>query len=179
MIDVASLPGADISKGFSEWQDIDLNATEPMQKLQGLATKASAEVERWLTNLANQWNEHKTAIVLGSLLNGTNSVAGIHRFGKLGSLAQSMIALIGAAGDFVVNMGGLTAGLNDAVAREINAIADELKNPNIEGIPIHADSEVDLSEVDVSTKLLVNEVDSNKDYRVDSSCPKLKSWSIK
>lgn len=142
-------------------------------------TAAAKQVHAWLEKLYANFPVHQTAIVVGALLNGTNAVTQQHRFGKLGSLAQQMVALIGSAGNFVANAGGLTSGLNSIATRELNAVADELKNPNIEGIPIHADTELETSDVDVSQKLLIYEVDSNKDYRVDSSVPRPRTWNIK
>ena len=141
--------------------------------------ESAKRVATWLESIYNNPPIHQAACVLGGLLNGTNTVTDIHRFGNIGKGVSAVVASFGSAANLLVSLGGSLDSFNAAVAKEINAVFDELKNPNVEGIPIHADSEVENSDVEVSQKLLIYEVDSNKDYRVDSSVPKPRTWSIK
>lgn len=148
-------------------------------KIDEVVQESAKRVAIWLESIYNNPPIHQAACVLGGLLNGTDTVTGIHRFGNIGKGVSAVIASFGSAANLLVSLGGSLDSFNAAVAKEINAVFDELKNPNVEGIPIHADSEVENSDVEVSQKLLIYEVDSNKDYRVDSSVPKPRTWSIK
>lgn len=140
---------------------------------------AAARIRLWLESIYYNPPIHQAACVLGGILTGTNSVTGIHRFGNIGKGVDTLVATIGAAANILTSIQGSLDSFNSAAAKEINAVLDELKNPNIEGIPIHADTEIETSEVEVSQKLLIYEVDSNKDYRVDSSVPKPRTWNIR
>lgn len=140
---------------------------------------SKTRIRLWLESIMANPPIHQTACVLGGVLTGTNSVTGIHRFGNIGKGVDTLVAAIGSAQDVIASSFGAGDGLNAAAAKEMNAVFDELKNPNIEGIPIHADAEVETSDVEVSQKLLIYEVDSNKDYRIDSSVPKPRTWNIR
>lgn len=160
-----------------------LSNIDPM-KNQGMdwELKESAAVKKvnsWLQNVANNPPIHQAAIVLGALLNGTNAVTNQHRFGKIGAAMTSVVAFLGSATSFITNAGGLMTSFNDTVARELNAVLDELKNPNIEGIPIHADQELENSSSDVNQKMYIRESADNKDYRIDNTVPKLRTWTVR
>lgn len=141
--------------------------------------ESKKRVATWLESIMANPPIHQAACVLGGVLTGTNSVTGIHRFGNIGKGVDTLVAAIGSAQELVASIFGAGDTLNAKAVREMNAVFDELKNPNIEGIPIHADVELEASDVEVSQKLLIYEVDSNKDYRVDSSVPKPRTWNIR
>lgn len=164
-----------------------LSNIDPM-KHQGMdwELKESAAVKKvnsWLQNVASNPPIHQAAIVLGALLNGTNAVTNQHRFGKIGAAMTSVVAFLGSATSFITNAGGLGGDImstvNNTVARELNAVLDELKNPNIEGIPIHADQELENSSSDVNQKMYIRESADNKDYRIDNTVPKLRTWTVR
>lgn len=127
---------------------------------------------------ASDVNMHKVAIVGGALLNGTNAVTNIHRFGAIGNALTNAVAVLGSATDLLTSAGASGMSIANSVYEELNAVLDELKNPNIEGIPIHADKEVESQDIEVAQNLLIQENVGNKDYTIDNAVPKLKTWQI-
>lgn len=114
----------------------------------------------------------KASIVLGAILNGTNAVTGIHRFGASEGL-NNVVATVG----FVANQ--LVTAVSPEVWRATNILLDELKNPNVGGIPIHADSEMESHDSDVGQHLLIRQSRQTKEYVADNVVPKPISWTIK
>lgn len=148
--------------------------------------EATKKIEAWLKDVVTNPPKHQLAIVTGALLNGTNTVTNQHRFGYIGQGMTNLVAGIGAVENAITNLGGdlsdLGAGFsrfNSAAVREMNAVLDELKNPNIEGIPIHADNELETSTNDVAQKLYIRETSASKEYAMDNSVPKPKTWTIR
>ena len=132
-----------------------------------------AKIKTWLSTVVNNPPIHQAAIVLGAVCNGTNTVTNIHRFGRLADGMSNVVAILGA-----INTFDLTD-LAPQTAAALNEICDELKNPNIEGIPIHAEAEMETSTNDVAQKLFIKDSSVNKEYRMDNTVPKPKTWTIR
>lgn len=144
-----------------------------------------SHVTDWLTTLNPLSSSHQALIYLGAMLYGTNRVTGVHRFGRWSDAISNSVALVGMGADTITNlvMDSISGTAAGAVMKEIltqaNALADELKNPNIEGIPIHADSEQENTDVKVSETLVISQLSYNKEYAVDNAAPQLRRWNIK
>lgn len=139
---------------------------------------ASRKAAAWLKTVFVNALVHKSSIVLGALLNGTNTVTNIHRFGKIGEALTNVVAGVGSVESFLEEK--LTAGVPASTAmQEANAILDELKNPNLGGIPIHADTEIEAQDTDISQHLLINQDTRSKHYVADNVAIKPKTWTIK
>ena len=137
-------------------------------------TKAAYE---WLRSLMSKPAAHVLNITLGALLNGTNAVTGIHSIkGSIGDFRNSIVAGIGAVGDVLA--AGATAILNQESIEAINAIADELKNPNLAGIPIHADTEKESQDITIAKNLYIRESNARKEFVVDNTVPQLRTWRV-
>lgn len=156
----------------------DIAAVGYENGLQGLPNPALEKASTWLKTVFTAPQLHKSAIVAGALLQGTNAVTNVHRYGKIGSALNNVIATVGSFTDDILTFGG-AGGVADKVLNEMNAILDELKNPNIGGIPIHADGEVENYDNDVSQNLYINQSSAWKEYRMDNVTPKPKTWQIR
>lgn len=169
---------AGISSAAYENQVVDWDAQAALKR--GAQIDAMKEKARlWLKTVYSSPLAHKAAIVLGATLNGTNAVTGIHRFGKLSQGISSIVAGIGSiAGELLQGVGNANIG-GLSIYEEINGVMDELKNPNLGGVPIHADSEIESTDIDVATQLYINEAASNKQYVMDNAAPKPRTWQIK
>lgn len=122
---------------------------------------------------------HKAAITLSNLTLGTNAITGIHRFGNIGDAMTKVVAGVNMATDVMTSL--LTPGGDTGIhviAQESNALLDELKDPNIGGIPIHAETEVESQDSEVQQHLLIQQQESNKALRADNSVPKPRTWSL-
>lgn len=152
-------------------------------KAVGRAVKAgSLRAKQWLESV--QWSEsiHWANIVAGGILAGTNAKTGIHRFisGETQDGVGKMVAVLTLGGSQILN--SISSGTSEAVrktAKIINAITDELKDPNLEGIPIQAESEQVSQEIEVNKQVVIVQSASNKDLFVDNAVPQLKTWNIR
>lgn len=148
--------------------------------------EAETSTQLWLNMLSTTKGLylHKANIVLGAILNGSNAVTGVYQQGGYSSFIESKIIFgINVAEDVLEAIGsfGLTSipSVKNAIVQEINAIADELKNPNIDGVPIHATQEVEASDITVAKKVMIDEVGSNKLQLMDNAVPQLRTWKIR
>lgn len=148
--------------------------------------EAETSTQLWLNmlNTTAGLYLHKANIVLGAILNGSNAVTGVYQQGGYSSFIESKIIFgINVAEDVleVIASFGLASepSVKNAIVREINAIADELKNPNIDGVPIHATQEVEASDITVAKKVMIDEVGSNKLQLMDNAVPQLRTWKIR
>lgn len=139
------------------------------------------QVLEWLGDLFDPVNEmrHKMNIVAGAILNGSNAVTGISQYGGY----SSAIAYINVPAEFLTNLlrgadSLLASGTSLSLATEINTISDALKNPNIDGIPIHATQEKENTEVQVARIMMIDQAAQNKQQIVDNAVPQLKTWQI-
>lgn len=141
-----------------------------------LLSESMAKVKSWLSSVYMSPTAHKVNIHLGALLNGTNAVTGVHRFGNIGSFLQSAIAVVGLPSNAISSLLQISS-----ISSEMNAILDELKNPNIGGIPIHAESESESQDGDVQQQLLIkaSEQGGGKSYNTDNVVLKPKTWQLK
>lgn len=148
------------------------------QEKDSLDNSKTVAVYNWLKSLMSKPAAHVLNITLGALLNGTNAVTGIHSIkGNIGDFRNSIVAGIGAVGDVLGT--AATAGLlNQESIDAINAIADELKNPNLAGIPIHADSEKESQDITVAKNLYIRESSAQKEFVVDNTVPQLRTWRV-
>lgn len=147
------------------------------QKDSSLKLKVKA-VNEWLRSLMSKPAAHVLNITLGALLNGTNAVTGVHSIkGSIGDFRNSIVAGIGAVGDVLTTV--TTFGLlNRESIEAINAIADELKNPNLAGIPIHADTERESQDITVAKNLYIRESSARKEFVIDNTVPQLRTWRV-
>jgi hypothetical protein len=151
-------------------------ATMTLDKIGDLLSKA---VDLWMDTVQTLPAIHWANIGLGGYLMGSNAVTGIHRFsGGAGTARNTMVQYLtlGLA-DFLPSLYS-NSGVAREVANAMNAIADELKDPNIEGIPIHAIKETDSRDIDISTNVVIRATSANKDYQIDNAVPQLKQWQI-
>lgn len=169
------------SEDTSTTSDFKLSNSEldvtGQEKDSGLNPKYKAAYE-WLRSLMSKPAAHILNITLGALLNGTNSVTGVHSIkGSIGDFRNSVVAGIGAVGDVLA--ASSTAGLlNQESIDAINAIADELKNPNLAGIPIHADTEKESQDITIAKNLYIRESNARKEFVVDNTVPQLRTWRV-
>lgn len=141
------------------------------------------KLTEWLNTLYTSDSLHKSVIVLGSLLEGTSAITKVNRYGKnsvTAKVVQSVLSVASIVANSIellntVATGGLAT---STIYNELNYLCDELKDPNIEGIPIHAEKEIENSDADVAQNLLINQSAGNKEYAVDNVVPKLRTWSI-
>ena len=169
------------SEDISTMNDFKLSNSEldvtGQQKDSSLKLKVKA-VNEWLRSLMSKPAAHVLNITLGALLNGTNAVTGVHSIkGSIGDFRNSIVAGIGAVGDVLATVA--TAGLlNRESIEAINAIADELKNPNLAGIPIHADAERESQDITVAKNLYIRESSARKEFVIDNTVPQLRTWRV-
>lgn len=149
--------------------------------------QVKAQVNEWLSSLGTLASSHQALVYYGAMINGSNAVTGIHRFGGLQTKVSNIVASVGnVANNLIESVAGTAMSMPGSplnsireLVQEANALADELKNPNIEGIPIHADSEQELTDVKVSETLLIDQDSANKQYAVDNAVPQLRRWNVK
>lgn len=137
----------------------------------------AAAVDTWMTTVQTLPPLHWANIALGATLGGTNAVTGIHRFADGMGAAKSTIAAYLTLGTSLLPSLASSSAMR-AIANVANAVSDELKDPNIEGIPIHAVKENDSRDVDVNAQLVITQSSANKNYVVDNATPQLKQWQI-
>lgn len=143
--------------------------------------------EKWLNTVQTAPALHWANITLGAGLMGTNRVTGVRRFVKSSPLGKGNTNAI-----FTMGIGGIVASIVGSVtgdptsitvmkraANIINAVADELKDPNIEGIPIHAEAESTSRDVEVNKQIVITQSSAQKDVIVDNAVPQLRTWSIR
>lgn len=169
------------SEDISAMNDFKLSNSEldvtGQQKDSSLKLKVKA-VNEWLRSLMSKPAAHVLNITLGALLNGTNAVTGVHSIkGSIGDFRNSIVAGIGAVGDVLAS--GTPVGLLKRESiKAINAIADELKNPNLAGIPIHADTERESQDITVAKNLYIRESSARKEFVIDNTVPQLRTWRV-
>lgn len=146
------------------------------------ATKALAFLEKSMSNTAFGM----AATIAGSFLFGTNAVTGVGRYFSREAIAyaSSEIAdwLSPGKDTFAkdkTNFAGKAQMYIEAFAEVANSLFDELKDPNVGGIPIHSDNEVEAQDVEVNQNLVIVEEAGKKDYVVDNAVPKLKTWQVR
>ena len=169
------------SEDISTTNDFKLSNSEldvtGQSKDSSLKLKAKA-VNEWLRSLMSKPAAHVLNITLGALLNGTNAVTRVHSIkGSIGNFRNSIVAGIGAVGD-VLAIGTPAGLLNRESIEAINAIADELKNPNLAGIPIHADTERESQDITVAKNLYIRESSERKEFVIDNTVPQLRTWRV-
>lgn len=69
-------------------------------------------------------------------------------------------------------------GRTKKVADVMNAIFEVMSLPNIEGIPIHAESESVSRDTDVSETMIIAQNDNGKDWLTDNAVPRPREWQI-
>lgn len=169
------------SEDTSTMNDFRLSNSEldvtGQEKDSSLKPKVKA-VNEWLRSLMSKPAAHVLNITLGALLNGTNAVTGVHSIkGSIGDFRNSIVAGIGAVGEDLTTFSTLGT-LNRKSIEAINAIADELKNPNLAGIPIHADTERESQDITVAKNLYIRESSARKEFVIDNTVPQLRTWRV-
>lgn len=148
------------------------------QEKEGVDTTQIKAAYAWLKTLMSKPSAHVLNITLGALLNGTNAVTKINVVGgSLGDFRNSIVAGIGAVGEYLSDATSFSK-ISYETASAINAIADELKNPNLAGIPIHADVEKESQDITVAKNLYIRESSARKEFVVDNTVPQLRTWRI-
>lgn len=169
------------SEDIATMNDFKLSNSEldvtGQEKDSSLKLKVKA-VNEWLRSLMSKPAAHVLNITLGALLNGTNAVTGVHSIkGSIGDFRNSIVAGIGAVGEDLITISTLGT-LNRESIEAINAIADELKNPNLAGIPIHADTERESQDITVAKNLYIRESSARKEFVIDNTVPQLRTWRV-
>ena len=140
-----------------------------------------SKVSAWLQSLYEPKGTvlHAANIVQSAVFNGSSAVTDIYRHGTAGMLSEYVISGINIAEDFFVGnyLGGIDV-VNAKIAQAFNAIADMLKDPNIDGIPIHATQEREVTDVTVSKNVVIETDASFRKEVVDNAVPQLRTWSI-
>lgn len=140
---------------------------------------AKASVLAFLSTVVNAAPIHEATISLGGMLLGTNASTG------MATSPQSVLTSAMGKAAFLLNIPDMIHGdLNKAepfskATEVVNALLDDLKDPNIEGIPIKATQELETTNVTVSKQVMIDEVAANKRQVVDSAMPELRTWTIK
>ena len=142
-------------------------------------TAAQNAAQKWLTTVAyNSW-QHWANIIVGGYLLGSNSKTGIHRFiSKDFKQGMSVIFTIGSS-MLSTLLDKSAPNASKELANSINAVSDELKDPNIEGIPIQAESEVLAQDIDINKQVVIVQSSAQKDIYVDNAVPQLRTWQLK
>lgn len=125
---------------------------------------------------------HWANIVMGGLLGGTNAKTGVHMYASAEARKTVMAVLTLGASAALESLSSNAQSVTDTLRKSasiINAVTDELKDPNIEGIPIHADSEGASRDVEVNRHIVIAQVAANKEVLADNATPQLKQWKIK
>lgn len=148
----------------------------------GQAAPDRMAVSEWLNTVMLNEVAHKSLITLGQYLLGTSAVTGVQRF-KFGDdvpykIKSGIIAGINVANDYLSTpVGGSVR--NGAVFQAANRLLETMQDPNIEGIPIHATQEMEVTEVEVSKNVVIDTVASNKTEVVDNAVPALRQWTLR
>lgn len=132
----------------------------------------------WLNDTFSSPYKHILNIGAGALLYGTNAITGVRtQLRGIGRTLYNELVVTMGAGNRVAEklISGMSLGTATAA---INTILDEMKNPNIEGIPIHADTEKETSDVTVAKNLYIRESQSRKEYAIDNTVPQPRTWTI-
>lgn len=155
------------------------------------AGKGIAAAVDWLTSVTDAPALHKLKIAGGAYSLGTNAVTHVHPFinniGMGNSVLQTVVGVgLGVGASEVLNslisvttggLGGSTL-IGSKIFQGMNAILDELKNPNVEGIPIHAVKETIMQDVEVGENIVIVQSSENKKAVVDNVVPKLRRISL-
>lgn len=149
--------------------------------LDEVAAAAKAKVKAWLSSVFVADTLHKANIVLGGVLNGTNSVTNVHRFEGSSAITSAIVAGISIGANLLSTLTRASVGSETLAAtiRESNGLLDELKNPNIEGIPIHANAESESCDLQVNQQLVINQASMSREYHTDNAAVQPKQWTIK
>ena len=140
-------------------------------------------VDAWFNTVLILPALHWANITLGGVLGGSNAVSGIHRFASVGNARRYLAAYltIGST-EILSSLLGANGAAQNALretARVVNAITDELKDPNLEGIPIHASMEQDSRDITVDTHTVIVQEAMCKNIVVDNAVPQLKQWQVR
>lgn len=140
---------------------------------------------------------HVTKILVGGSQLGSNAVTGVVQYPAssvvdgasipslaIASATTTAIAAfastpaLGKALNAIFNNSATSKYLTP-IASAINCLTDTLKDPNIEGIPIHAIQETESQAIDVCKTVTIVQSASNKSVVVDNATPQLREWTIK
>lgn len=134
-----------------------------------------AKAYAWLKTIDVAAALHWGNITTGGFLLGSNAISGVHRFGN----ADNKVVAALTVGTSILNTVANVGKVGPETAHIINAITDELKDPNIEGIPIHAEAESSSKDVEVNEQIVIVNSSNSKNIVVDNATPKLRKWSIR
>lgn len=168
---------------YPNWSDKLTSSSEVPADASDPDYSAFKSAWNWLSSVISNVPLHMTNIALGGLLYGTNSVTGVRRGSEsgLGKALDYVVAGIGTAAAWLESVfSGEKIGFNLPfdVVDTMNALLDEFKNPNIEGIPIHADVEQESQDITIAKNLYIQNSKENKTYAIDNTVPQLKTWKI-
>lgn len=141
--------------------------------LQDEGPAISNAVDLWLSTVQTLPALHWANIARGGYLLGTNAVTNMHR--GAGHKIAAIFLTFGMS-ELLSNIGGSSA--FKAAAEIANAITDELKDPNIEGIPIHAVKETGSRDIDIQSHMVIAQMSAMKEYIIDNAVPQPKQWQI-
>lgn len=157
-----------------------MNDSSPTRSEENI--KAQQKAQEWLKSVATGPLIHWANIVTGGFTFGTNAVTDIHRFTAPG-LQSTIVAVLSLGtseiASYVFNASDELSKVRQDTANMLNAISDELKDPNIEGIPIHAEAESTSQDIEVNKQIVIVQSAANKDVFVDNAVPQLRTWNIK
>lgn len=177
----------DLVEGFKTLGSATKNAASILIDASG---QFFSSAYNWLSTALSSPTGHKLKIVTSAYSMGTNAVTGIRRFASTQGGAAGVImgiatgTLIADKLSSLTNMlsGGLTSsrfnGASQEIFQGINAILDELKNPNVDGIPIHATKEVLSQDIEVGEQVVIVQDSASKEVCVDNVVPKLRQFSV-
>lgn len=138
---------------------------------------SQTDVNLWLESVVTRPELHIENIMLGAMLMGTNVTTGVPNIKQeygINLLSSTLVAAINYLPNLVSSRG-----ISAEVFKTANSLLDELKDPNIEGIPIHATQEMQVADNEVSKLVVIDEVAANKKQVVDNAVPQLKQWTIR
>lgn len=152
-----------------------------LTKLQSAKQKA----RQWLASVWSNVKIHHAKVISGAYIAGTNAVTGITRFnyGGAGTTGGFIAGMLGIGSNPLLDV--LKSGANmlnplrmQSLSKAINAYLDLMKDPNIEGIPIHATKEIEKDAVEIGKQVVIVQDSSDKQVVVDNVVPQLRVWQV-
>lgn len=141
----------------------------------------------WLDTVLTKPLAHWGIIALGQQLLGSHTQLGHTLTGTIGVKSNSVLSLIEAATFDPISLaeGTLSKITPNAVtsmmvksAEIMNYLYDILRDPNIEGIPIHTATLSVSREVDVSENPVIMQKDAQRAYVQDNAVPRPRKWNL-
>lgn len=120
-----------------------------------------------------------TDSLVAAWLDGPGGVPALDKLVHWGAIGTAdTISSVNTLNSYNLNKNVPAFGKTAAVAEVINAIYATLADPNIEGIPIKASSQVCTRDINVTENMVIAQNDNSKEWVTDNAAPKCRQWQI-